>query len=51
MIEIILIFIRGWQSLDSKSGYPATRGLGTGGWWEHVGVPVTVSSLTKKKMR
>jgi len=24
MIEIILIFIQGWQSLDSNSGCPAT---------------------------
>jgi hypothetical protein len=49
MIEIILIFIRGWQSLDSNSGYPATRGLSTGGWRELVGVPVTVSSAFHKK--
>jgi len=33
--------------VDSNSGYPATRGLSAGGWREHVGVPVTVSSFTK----
>jgi hypothetical protein len=48
MIEIVLIFNRGWQSLDSNTGYPATRGLNTGGWREHVGIPVTISSFTKK---
>lgn len=49
MIETIRIFIRGWLSLDSNSGYPATRGLSTGGWREHVVVPVTVSPFTHKK--
>jgi hypothetical protein len=44
MIEINLIFFRGWQSLDSNSVYPATRGLSTGGWREHVGVPVKADS-------
>jgi len=52
IIEITLIFIRGWQSLDSNSGYPATRGLSTGGWREHLGVPVAVSPVFyKKKVR
>jgi len=39
MIEIVLIFICGWQSLDSNSGCPATRS-----------VPVVYLSLRKARL-